>query len=126
MSRDAPPGPGRDTGVSQSRYLGWARNSHARRSRTFEMRVEVVNIHAETLRGRAERLRTRQALVRPDGPEHDDVRTELRCACRTNCPDSGTENNSMKPKVAQSQRIAPRASLYRRMGKIVCMTLPAE
>src|SRR3989304_5998957 len=47
------------------------------------------------------------------------------CACRTLCPDSETENNSTKPNVAQSDRIAPRASLYRRMGKIVCMPLLA-
>src|SRR5262245_36966293 len=43
-------------------------------------------------------------------------------ACWTIGPDSGTENNSTKPKVAQSDRIAPRASLYRRIGKIVCIS----
>src|SRR5450759_2660867 len=45
------------------------------------------------------------------------------CACRMICPDAGTENTSTKPKVAQSDRIALRASMYRRMGKIVCMRL---
>jgi hypothetical protein len=45
----------------------------------------------------------------------------LNWACRTTCPDSGTENNSTKPKVSQSHRMADLASVYLRIGKIVCI-----
>jgi len=43
----------------------------ARRSCLFEMRLEVVNVHIE-------RWRVAQALVRPHGPEHDDIRAEFQ------------------------------------------------
>jgi hypothetical protein len=36
-------------------------------------------------------------------------------------PDSGMQNNSTNPKLSQSHRIAARASLYGRIGKMVCM-----
>jgi hypothetical protein len=86
------------------------------------MNVEVADVHVDGLRSASEYLRARHALVRPDGSEHDDVRAEPQLRMTDERTDSGTENSSTKPKVAQSDRIASRASLYRRMGKRVCMS----
>src|SRR5262245_47218693 len=63
------------TKVRISRRTG---NLGARQARSLEVGVDVININAERLRGRAKSLRAGQALVRPDGAKHDDVGTELQ------------------------------------------------
>jgi hypothetical protein len=50
------------------------------------MRIEVVNVDAQTLRGGPEPLRAFHAIVRPDGPKHDDVRTELQLRMSNDLP----------------------------------------
>src|SRR5436190_916390 len=54
----------------------WTCNLRSLRLRACKMCVYVINIHLERLRSTSEYLRTRHALVRPDGSEHDDVSTE--------------------------------------------------
>src|SRR5436309_730187 len=89
-----------------------AQNLRARRSRSLEMRVEVVDIHVESLRSRSEHLRTGHGLIRPCGPKHDDVRTELQLRM----PDdlSGLRN---REQFDETERLAQR--LYRATSVVV-------
>src|SRR2546422_5817556 len=100
---------------------GWARNRRTCRSRPLEMRIKVVHVDTESLRGGPEPLRTCHAIVRSHGPKHYDVRAEPQLRMSDDLPRLRNREYFDEAEGRAEPSNGAASALYRRMGTIVCM-----